>query len=249
MAFIREYSSVAGDPFSLRVPKRFRKMKIGRALGKVARSVLPVAAGFIPGVGGFARGALEKVLNRIPRPVIQSLEMAGYEPQEIATSFARSYGLEMGDPAPRPAQKRKRAGSGPKAKAAKKAEKRSERAGRPAKAKKSGAHGPKGAGGKEPIDWGSILGDTAGAMRGAIDKLPGRGGGALGGIIPGDLFGAGGRGRGRRTMNPANVKALRRSLRRVEGFHKLVKRVEKQYPRMRPPRIVHAGPARRRRAA
>lgn len=42
-------------------------------------------------------------------------------------------------------------------------------------------------------------------------------------------------------MNPANVKALRRSLRRVEGFEKLVKRIEKQYPRLK--RAVGHAPA------
>jgi hypothetical protein len=40
-------------------------------------------------------------------------------------------------------------------------------------------------------------------------------------------------GRHRRSMNVANVKALRRGLRRVEGFEKLVKRIEKAYPRLK----------------
>jgi hypothetical protein len=43
------------------------------------------------------------------------------------------------------------------------------------------------------------------------------------------LAGGGGK---RRSMNMANIKALKRGLRRVEGFEKIVKRVYKAYPRM-----------------
>jgi hypothetical protein len=43
-------------------------------------------------------------------------------------------------------------------------------------------------------------------------------------------FGGGGGGGGRRSMNVANVKALRRGIRRLEGFKTLVKRVDKLLP-------------------
>jgi len=35
-----------------------------------------------------------------------------------------------------------------------------------------------------------------------------------------------------RSMNPANIKALRRSMRRLEGFGKVVKRVHKMLPKL-----------------
>jgi hypothetical protein len=46
--------------------------------------------------------------------------------------------------------------------------------------------------------------------------------------------------KGSRTMNPTNVHALRRSMRRVEGFEHLVKRVEKMFPRLKRAHTTHA---------
>jgi len=55
------------------------------------------------------------------------------------------------------------------------------------------------------------------------------------GFLPGGMVlpGLGGSLAGkRRTMNPTNVKALRRSVRRLEGFEAMVTRVRKAYPRI-----------------
>ena len=39
-------------------------------------------------------------------------------------------------------------------------------------------------------------------------------------------------GKHRRSMNMANVKALRRGIRRIEGFEKIVHRIQRAYPRL-----------------
>jgi len=244
MGFTREYMAEQGDPFSLRVPKRLRKMKVGRAIGNFAKKALPIASAFIPGVGAFAGGVVAKILNRIPRPVINQLQALGYEPQEIATSFARNYGLELGDPgkaAPHPAKKRKTAAAGPKAKAEKKRAVRRNRAVRG----NSGAKPPvagHGRGGE--IDWGGILGGAAAKAGGATidmgkDLLHGDYGAVFGDLMGGKkgaALGAGGR---HRRINPVNVKALKRGIRRIEGFEKIVKQVHKAYPRIA--RATHSG--------
>lgn len=242
MGFIREYAAQSGDPFSLRVPKRLRKMKLGRAIGGFLKKAVPIAAGFIPGLGGVAANLISRVRRQIPAPIYNTLLDQGYDPEEIATSFARSYGLDMGDPgAPRPAKKRKSAGAGPKAKAEKKRAKRSERAAR------GPAHGTSARGGKKPIDWSAIGGGLHDVIGGAADA----------GLLPGmakdygkNPFGMmGGGRRSHRRTNPANVKALRRSIRRLEGFEKLVKSVQKAYPRIRHATTHHAAPFHKRKRA
>ncbi|HKW42520.1 MAG TPA: hypothetical protein VJN39_14825 [Gemmatimonadales bacterium] len=224
MAFIREYGA-AGDPFSLRIPKKLRKLKVGRALGSVAR----LGASFIPGVGGMVAQALappepEPVpVEPPPQPMLPDwlLELL----QAHAPTFARAYGYDMGDPgAPRPQKKRKAAGAGPKAKAAKKANVRTQRAQRavakaaPAAKGKRGKKGggvaidPDLAGGLMEFAQGQLQGQQeGGGLFGALGLRGKKGGAAFGGH--------------RRTMNVANVKALRRSMRRVEGFEKLARRV------------------------
>lgn len=63
-----------------------------------------------------------------------------------------------------------------------------------------------------------------------LATLPGAGfvtGGSFGTSSSGQSFVNGGMRKKRRTTNPTNVKALRRALRRVEGFVKIEKRVDK----------------------
>lgn len=267
MAFIREYAE-AGDPFSLRRPKWLRKIKPFKAVGKaakfigkgalsVARAAAPVAS-FIPGVGSIA-SRLFAIADQYGVP------------RDVATDFARSYGVDigdpddwaddlvedtedayelgwMGDPAPKPARKRKTAGAGPKVKAAKKRAKRKERGARgnglASKIGKSIAAGAKGTAAALP---GLLEAMKSSGILGGMGHMATKGGGAADAeaaaleemaIALGGKAKAGGArgmrfGGRRRTMNPANTRALRRSIRRVEGFQKLVKRVYKQFPALR----------------
>lgn len=250
MGFIREYMDQSGDPFlkrrMFRLPKRIRKFQPGRAL----RAALPAVAGFVPGAGmalDLARGL-------------------GYEagdedmdPTELA--FARMYGYEAGDPGK--SSKRKAAAAGPKAKAKAKKNKRAAKAGKAA-AHASGAKS-KGKGiSKKHLDMLKKAGGIgAQILLGAGKDVPGLGGaisaaqdmGYLGGApgldatpiaVPAGMGAPGafhipGMHRKRHTMNPANVKALRRSIRRLEGFEKLVKHVERAFPRLK--RAHHGAPA------
>lgn len=142
-------------------------------------------------------------------------------------AFMRMYGMQ-GDPGPRPAPRRKSAAAGPRAKAARKRVVRGQRATR-------ATHGaPKGPGKKKArgIDLGQIA--SSDRVQAAIAQLRG---GNLAGAAGSAIFGSGkaghamGGGGHRRTINPSNVKALRRSLRRVERFGQLVSRVNKMLPR------------------
>jgi hypothetical protein len=123
----------------------------------------------------------------------------------------RMYGmLPSGDPG-RLAPRRKTAAAGPKHKAARKRIVRGKRAAR---------------GG---LDFGAL-------GRAAIGSVPVVGGVAseLAGQLMGGKGGKTAKGEGggkRRRANPANVHALRRSLRRVEGFGHLVARVNRMLPR------------------
>lgn len=163
-------------------------------------------------------------------------------------AFIRQYGM-AGDPGPRNVPKRKTAGSGPKVKAQRKRNVRQQRAARgtqgaakgPGK-KKKGMSLPKidtaalsslvkkhGAAAIDMLRQGNLLGAAGSAIFGGGGEEPL----ALPGKMP--SLGAfkmprGLGGKGRRTRNPANVKALRRALGRVEGFGRLVKRVNKMLP-------------------
>jgi len=135
-------------------------------------------------------------------------------------AFMRMYGMQ-GDPGPRPAPRRKSAAAGPRAKAGRKRMVRAQRAAR-GRQGASKAPGKKGKG----FDFGSL-------GMAALGSLPG---GAIAQNIAGQVFkgkggGGGGEGTKRRRSNPTNVKALRRSLRRVEGFGHLVARVNKMLPK------------------
>lgn len=168
-------------------------------------------------------------------------------------AFIRQYGM-AGDPGPRPAPKRKSAGAGPKMKANRKRQVRKNRAMR-------GHQGaPKGPGKKQrgpKFDFGAMIGKGADIAQkfipgGAIADALGMHLSDLGKLIPGSQDAAaaaaaagislpdmnkaikgakGGKGGHGRRKNPANVKALRRSLSRVEGFGRLVKRVNQMLPR------------------
>lgn len=140
-------------------------------------------------------------------------------------AFMRLYGME-GDPGPRPAPRRKSAAAGPRAKAARKRVVRGQRAARG----RQGA--PKGPGKKKAsqLNLGGALGRT-GELIGQLKS--GQLGAALGTFAkgPGSIFTHSTGGGHRRSKNPANVKALRRALSRVEGFGKLVNRVNRMLPR------------------
>jgi len=232
VAFIRDYSArsaMAGDPGlgkffkrAFKPPKALRKFQPGKALARIGRVVAPFAS-FVPGVGG--------ILGRL-MPAVQRVAAAtGIDEavlQEALQARLEAMGVDLsaeGDPGnpPKPATKRKRAASGPKAKQAARTTKKAERRSR-------GKPTPKSPG--QAVTPGGVDLDAA------LDEL--MKGGSVGSVIfagrtgqrtkakaPGLGFGR------RRRINPANVKPLRRAIRRVEGFQKLVKSVERAYPRLR----------------
>jgi len=125
-------------------------------------------------------------------------------------AFMRMYGMAGGDPG-RLSPRRKSAAAGPRAKAGRKRAVRAKRAAR--------------GGG---LDFGAL-------GRAALGGIPGVGGVAS--ELAGQLMHKGGAGAAaagggkRRRINPANVRALHRSLRRVERFGHLVHRVNRLLPR------------------
>jgi len=226
VGFIREYAA-AGDPFSLRRPKWARRFKPGKSLGKLAG----VAAGLIPGVGPVISQLLphESPVAAAPTPtsgVMQALLNYGFDPDQ-AIAFARSYGLDVGDPA---APRRKGASAGPKSKAKAKATARTAKA-TGTKTPKPKAKQAKGKGGKGKI--GGLIDAIAThgpELGGLISQIPGVGGLTKyndPAVIARQMGFGGGRGGHRRSMNPTNVKALRRSIRRLEGFSRVIKSVRK----------------------
>lgn len=237
MAFIRAYME-QGDPWKLRLPRGLRKLTLRKALA--------AGAGFIPGIGGIAAqlaagGGGGGSCDCTP------------EVQE----YARSLGIDMGDPfkgapgnsgrrgvPPRPRSGAQPKGAGPATRVS----------GRPGPTGQHGApagHSTRGttSARPHPTHGGSTAGPSMGGglSAAAKDRLAGvlqqARGGNLGGMLGTAILGTGAQGAAahlaglggghRKTMNPANVRALRRSLRRVEGFEKLVKRIEKAFPRMR----------------
>jgi hypothetical protein len=192
---------------AIKPPKALRKLKLG--------SLISPALSFLPGGGIVA--AIAQRFGVHPSVASRIAQLAGYEGDAW-----------MGDPGP--PKKRKSAASGTKAKAKKKAERR---------ASPKSSKPKKGSAGKS-IDWGKIgeaatsllpvgadlakeIGKQAGAFGTDADLS-----GIAGGKIPRGLFGG-----HRRRMNPTNVKALRRGIRRIEGFEKIVKSIERAYPRLR----------------
>lgn len=231
MAFIREYAEASGDPFRFRLPKKLRraftpprfvrKFQPGRAAAGLARIAAPLAAAALPGVGGLAAGIASQYLGD-----------AG------DMGFARAYGIEAGDPIKLP--KRKTAASGPKIKASKKAAHRA--------AKGHGINlGALAKGGLGVLQQAASIPALQQFLPQAIQQglaVPGadEAAAAAGGPTGVFDFGAsalptihGGRHTRinprtglpmrRRSMNVTNVKALRRSMRRVEGFGQLARRI------------------------
>jgi len=91
---------------------------------------------------------------------------------------------------------------------------------RQVRSKRAARHGGGG------IDFGSL----AGAAAGGIPFIGGAASNLIGQLGHKGAAAASGEGGHRRRVNPANVKALRRSLRRVEQFGHLVARVNKMLP-------------------
>lgn len=229
MAFIRSYSRAArlsevGDPFSLRVPKRLRKLQLGKTVGRIAQ----IGASFIPGLGGVVSSAIGSRLNQVS-------QRYGIDP-DILSAFARQYGIDVGDavgtPVGKPATKRRAAASGTKAKAAAKADKRAATGTTKTMKSTKKSKGP-GAGaiiaknaaaaGKGVVDIGgaALKGDYAGALK----EL-------LGGKIP-SAVGAGGAAAPRKRTRVINLSALNRALSRINRFEKTVARVNKSRPMRR----------------
>jgi len=247
MSFTRRYANNAqGDPFRFRIPKKLKKLKVGRAIGKLARFAAP----FIPG-GGLALSAADAFM-----PSSRGRAQAPDPPQELevapAMAFSRMYGYSpdwSGDPKPLPS-KRKSAGAGPKAKADRKQNVRDQRQVRAASpTKQRPGRGPSVANRKRnpsAKDIGNIFAKNAGsAFRGlgSIAQQFAQGGvknpweakaafdAGAGPTFKQQMKEAGGMGGGgRQKMNVANVKALKRSIRRFDGFKKLVKQVDKLLP-------------------
>lgn len=175
-------------------------------------------------------------------------------------AFMRAYGMGMGDPGPRPAPKRKSAGAGPRAKAGRKRVVRSQRAARGHQGGPRGPGGrfkKKGFDlGGAIKGAGQFIGAHAGqGLDIAQQFIPGGAiasklGINLSGLLPAQAAAAAAaagatpeevaavthaahqksKGGGRKRKNPANVKALRHALGRVEGFGRLVKRVNRMLP-------------------
>jgi len=251
VAFIRAYAAEnMGDPFRFRLPRFIRPPKKVRGFLK---KVAPLAA-FLPGLGqvgiaarfagklgrvgklaGFAKRGISRASQL--RALIQRLraqqameeemeepEMIEEEEEPEEVDFARSYGYDVGDPGPL-GPRRKTAAAGPRAKASRRRSRRATRraggdtrTGPQKRRPRGGAAGRRGG-----IDIGASLGSLAQQLRGG-DLL-----GAMAGMASGRATKMRGLGLGgpRRHVNVGNVKALRRSLRRVDGFAKLARKVQK----------------------
>lgn len=256
MAFIRDYAAQSGDAFGMRRPWmgdpgglrgytgigdpfRFRFPRLPRAVRKLTWKKVARAAGsfagFVPGVGQ-------------------------------AVDFARSFGLMSGDPgAPHHQAKLSHAASPPSHKA--RSHKQAAHAAKAAHHAHQAKHGhphhrahhlahaaahaaAAGLSFAEAHPGLAELGAKAlggiplagGGLEELARQASGLGGhGAMGpdeamlpGVLPGHF------GRRRRHTNPANVKALRRSIRRLEGFEKLVKSVERAFPRLKRAHAHHS---------
>lgn len=238
MAFLRAHMTgrtfdEAGDPFRFRIPKRLRKLKVGRALGKLAR----IGAGFVPGLGQVLPMLDQAVPDGQPvyDPIMAAPEPVVSYPPEVV-EFARGYGVELGDPMPKPG--RRGAPVRPTARTRRQPHAVARPGAKhPVTQHASQSHGSS-ARGKVPAKGGHtfapsinidprIAGTLKDHLAGAISQLRG---GNLAGAAGQALLGTGARigggfGGGHRKMNPANVKAIRRATRRLDGFEKLVKRV------------------------
>lgn len=248
MAFIRAYAE-AGDPFRFHIPKRVFKIKAARfkGLGRIARA----AAGFIPGVGGLvdAASGISALAQRAARTPIAHQVMQEYasaveeeaSPEAVEhytvdsdndDEFARGYGEAYGDPVPIVSRPSHRPVNTHPAHAPSRTGKSSRKSKVTKGRKVSPSHVPPGhAGGSAK----QVL-DAIGA------NLPLFGPGfkiGLGVDAQGRPVGAGRFGGHRRRINATNVKALKRGLRRVEAFEKVVASVHKAYPRLKHTHATH----------
>ena len=210
---------MSGDPGRRR--GFFRRFKPPRFVRKAFSTLAPLAAGFIPG------GSL----------AYQAAQAAGY----------------AGDPGPKRGKspKRKHAGSGPRAKAANKRKNRQKGGGLGAALGNLdyGALGQAAIGAIPVV--GGVAAELAGQLRGgespsAEGPIPG----LSTAVTPTGDFQLVPHGvkhrmptmvhrrvdswmrKPGRSMNPANTKALRRGVRRIEAFERIVKSVHKAYPRL-----------------
>jgi hypothetical protein len=222
MGMIRQYMEASGDPFSLRVPKRFRKMKLGRSLGRLAGGV----AGFLPGVGTALSFARDYGL------------MAG-DPKGPKRKQAAS--------GPKAKAKRKQAARHERASGAHvsgAAKRRGMGHGHIAKGMGGLLTGLGQAAGS--VDWSQVLTKTAGGVpivgagiEDALEQARGAGG-AMANVVPIALPG-GGVGHAlmphrRRKTRVINVTALNRAAGRIQKFEKLVHRLTRKGP------LAHARP-------
>jgi hypothetical protein len=232
MAFIREYAAMSGDPGRRRGFFR-RAFKAPRFIRKIQPGhLLKPLAGFVPGGS----------------TILSAAELAGF----------------AGDPGPKrgKAPKRKGAASGPRQKAKKKREHRQKKGGGLGAALGQLDYGALGqaALGAIPV-VGGVVSELAGQLgrdSGGVPLDLGGGvpiAGASQVMLPDGSAGLVPHGvkhrmptlvhrrvdswmrRPGRAMNFSNVKALRKGIRRLEGFERIVKAVERAYPRIK--RAVH----------
>lgn len=240
MAFIRQYMAASGDPFRFRVPRFIRPSRrlkgALKKVGKVARAGLSlVPGGGLIGAALSARDAFAADQGVAPEEAVLPPAIADACAQGDPMGFARGYGWMAGDPVK---SRRKAAASGPAAKAQKKAINRA------TPGKRTGPMKRRPGGGSTGQTFGSKLAHALGAGAGAVGRgVTAAGPGLLsaaqhldlgaayaamqGGTAASALPGMAGHFGSRRRMNPANVRALRRSIRRLDGFERLVKSVRK----------------------
>lgn len=263
MAYIRDYARISGDPFRFRLPRQLRPSKkikrfaskVGRGALSIARTVLPAV---IPGAAVVGKGlsiaadlgtgtddsGLSSVPTMTTMPVPEPAPLEDYQPEETMPAaptypdwfvqFARSYGLDLGDPVPKRGKLNQAAAPPSTHAAAKRQFRANKRSGQDTRSGSDKRRGKKG------FNLGASLGAGASAVGHALPNLIGafKSGGPAGAML--NMAGSSlgnlahplgmkmpGMGGGHRRINPANVKALRRSIRRMEGFEKLVKSVRK----------------------
>lgn len=110
MAFIREYAMMSGDPgrhrHRFRLPKGIRKLRPGRALGRIARigglvlggglalraapTLLRAGGGLIRGAAGFARGAASRAYGGA-----RAIVGAGQRAESNLELVADQYGMDV----------------------------------------------------------------------------------------------------------------------------------------------------------